>query len=137
MFLVAVFFIFIFFILVLSSTHLISSIVSFIICLLSYVYCYYKIDNIWPKSGSFLIFSKNKLTVNIAFSSKDKANDKKEFIAQVFSTSIHNSRFIVLRLKEAESYGYNKTWLILTRDSMNATDFTRLRRMLLALKDKD
>ncbi|WP_141235474.1 hypothetical protein [Pseudoalteromonas sp. NBT06-2] len=55
-------------------------------------------------------------------------------VAQVLPSSIHNERFIVLRLKTQYKHSSLKGWLIFTSESMNTTDFTRLRRMLMALK---
>jgi len=132
--LIALFFIFIFIILIISSTHIISSVVSFITCTFSYIYCHFRINGIWPKSGSLLLFSKDKVQINTFCSDNNKIASDKRFIAQVSPSSIHNERFIILRLKMQDQQLKGKTWLILKRESMDTTDFTRLRRMLVALK---
>ena len=132
--LIAAFFIFVFFVLIISSTHLISSVVSLITCALSYIYCHYKITDIWPESGSLLLFSKNKIQMNLSNMSELKFNNDNLLTAQIMASSIHNERFIVLRFKIQNTNSNNKNWMILKRESMDTTDFTRLRRMLVALK---
>lgn len=132
--LIALFFIFIFIILIISSTNIISSIISFISCAFSYIYCHYKIPEIWPKSGSLLLFEKDKIQINTFCYDNNKVASDKQLIAQVSPSSIHNERFIILRLKMQDQPVKGKALLILKRESMNTTDFTRLRRMLVALK---
>ena len=132
--LIAAFFIFIFFASIITSTHIISSVVSFVTCALGYIYCHYKIKDIWPESGSLLLFSKNKVQMNLSNVSELKFSNDNLLTAQIMASSIHNERFIALRFKIQNTNSNNKSWLILKRESMNTTDFTRLRRMLLALK---
>jgi hypothetical protein len=132
--LIALFFIFIFIILIISSTHILSSVISFVTCTFSYIYCHYKIPEIWPKSGSLLLFSKDKIQINTFCFDNNKIASDKQLIAQVSPSSIHNERFIILRLKMQDLPVKGKTLLILKRESMNTTDFTRLRRMIEALK---
>jgi len=134
--LIALFFIFVFIILIISSTHITSSVFSFITCLFSYLYCHYKIHKTWPESGSLLLFSKDKvqIQINATCSDNNKIASDKPFIAQLSPSSIHNERFIILRLKMQDQQLKGKAWLIIKRESMNTADFTRLRRMLVALK---
>jgi len=133
--LIVLFFIFIFIILIISSTHVISSAISFTTCFLSYLFCHYKTHEIWPESGSLLLFSKDKVQINTSCSDNDWIASDKSFIAQVLPSSIHNERFIILRLKMQDQQLKGKTWLILKRESLNTADFTRLRRMLVFLNE--
>ena len=132
--LITSFFIFIFFVSIITSTHIISSVVSLVTCALGYIYCHYKIKDIWPESGSLLLFSKNKVQMNLSNVSELKFSNDNLLTAQIMASSIHNERFIALRFKIQNTNSNNKSWLILKRESMNTTDFTRLRRMLVALK---
>ncbi|PAJ75738.1 hypothetical protein CJF42_03670 [Pseudoalteromonas sp. NBT06-2] len=132
--LIALFFIFIFIILIISSTHIISSSISFLTCFFSYLFCYFKIHQIWPESGSLLLFSRDKIIMNFSDTCDKKIKYGNALVAQVLPSSIHNERFIVLRLKTQYKHSSLKGWLIFTSESMNTTDFTRLRRMLMALK---
>lgn len=132
--LIAAFFIFVFFVLIISSTHTISYVISFITCIFSYIYCRYKIPEIWPESGTLLLFSKDKIELNLSSQSVININQGNSSIALVMTSSIQNDRFIILCLQIQNTHSNNKNWLILKRESMNTTDFTRLRRMILALK---
>jgi len=132
--LIVLFFIFIFITLLISSTHILSYAVSFLACLLGYIFCRDKIASIWPKAGSLLLFSKDKIEINLSLIDDEYTYYDKSFIAKILPSSIHNEHFIVLKLKAHVKSSNINNWLILTKKSMNTTDFTRLRRMLVTLK---
>ncbi|SFC21804.1 hypothetical protein [Pseudoalteromonas denitrificans] len=135
MWVVALFFIFVSLILFISSTSITSYLTGFITCILSYIFCHYKIDSIWPVSGSLLIFSKDKVQIVISNINTSNSYNEKPVIAKVLSSSLHCEYFIVLRLKpEIKNLGI-KNRLVLKKQSMTAADFTRLRRMLVNLKN--